>query len=216
MPEPNVRKLSRKERERQAHRREILQAAERVMVQKGYHLATVEEIAQQAEFAVGTIYNFFKSKADLYNHVVEGIAREFMDAFQRRVLTRADAGEGIAGLIELRLTHFEDHRGFFRVFFETSPGGRADPALVLPPNVVDLYDQYIEQVTGLFAEYVKGGPLEGADPLYVALAFEAIINAFVAYWSRREPSEPLGVRVAKMKQALLGWFRRGYFEHQAD
>ena len=64
-------KMTRKERERERHRREMLEAAERVFVRKGYHDATVEEIAQEAEFAVGTLYNFFKGKDDLYARVVE-------------------------------------------------------------------------------------------------------------------------------------------------
>ena len=134
MSDEVARKLSRKERERQAHRREMLEAAERVFVRKGYHGATVEEIAQEAEFAVGTLYNFFKSKEEMYAEVIRKIAEDFQDVFERQVLTRDRPQEAIGALIELRLKYFDDHRGFFRVFFETSPGSRIDPsrALVRP------------------------------------------------------------------------------------
>jgi len=59
------RRLSRRDRERERHRQEILEAAERVFVREGYHAATVEAIAREAEFGIGTIYNFFQSKEDL-------------------------------------------------------------------------------------------------------------------------------------------------------
>lgn len=209
MPDEVARKLSRKERERQAHRREMLEAAERVFVRKGYHGATVEEIAQEAEFAVGTLYNFFKSKEEMYAEVIRKIAEDFLDVFERQVLTRDRPQEAVGALIELRLKYFDAHRGFFRVFFETSPGSRIDPARALPGGCVGLYDRYVEAVTGIFDRGVKDGSFDTLDPFYLTMCFEGIINAFVAYWSRREPTEPLDVRIEKIKDAFIGRIRVG-------
>ena len=207
--EGNWKTLPRKERERQIHQREILEAAERVFVRKGYHFATVDEIAEDAEFAVGTIYKFFPSKEELYLHVVEKIAREFMELFEPDVLGKSNADEAIGALIKLRLSHFEDHRGFFRVFFETSPGSRIDPARALPNDCAKLYDQYISTVSGLFEKGVKEGSFENLDPLYLTLCLEGIINAFVSYWAKREPAEPLEVRINKLRDAFLGRIHLG-------
>jgi len=201
-------KLSRKERERQRHRQEILEAAERVFVRKGYHGATVEEIAQEAEFAVGTIYNFFKGKDDLYARVIEGIAQDFMEQFETKVLSLADPESAIAALIELRLTHFEDHRGFFRVFLEAAPASRVDAARAFPKDCAALYERYMRTVTEIFRRGISQGVFDETDPLYLALCMEGIVNAFVAYWSKREPTEPLAVRVEKMKREFLGRVRR--------
>ena len=196
-------KPTRKERERERHRREILEAAERVFVRKGYHLATVEQIAHEAEFAIGTIYNFFRTKEDLYSQVIQKIAADFMSVFEQKVLIKSEPTEAIAALIELRLTHFEEHRGFVRVFLETTPGSRLDPARAFPPSCAEIYDRYIESVSQLFERGVGDGSFDKLDPLYLTLCLEGIINAFMAYWSRRPPSEPLAVRVEKMKHAFL-------------
>jgi len=201
-------KLSRKERERERHRLEMLEAAERVFVRKGYHTATVEEIAEEAEFAVGTLYNFFKGKDDLYARVVERIARDLMSLLEEQVLEEPDPDVAIATLIELRLTHFEEHRGLIRVFLETSPASRLDPARALPESCADMYERYVEAVSAIFARGVRNGQFEDFDPLYLTLCLEGIINAFVAYWSRREPEEPLAQRVEKMKDVFLGRLRR--------
>ena len=56
----------------------------------------------------------------------------------------------------------------------------------------------------LFARGIAQGTFDEADPLYLTLCLEGIINAFVAYWSRNEPTEPLAVRIAKMKREFLG------------
>lgn len=57
---------SRKERERERHRNEIVKAAEDLFISQGYEETTMKEIAQNAEFAKGTLYNYFDSKEDLY------------------------------------------------------------------------------------------------------------------------------------------------------
>jgi AcrR family transcriptional regulator len=50
----------------QAERRtQILDAATQVFAEKGFHRATIPDIARRAEIAVGTIYIYFPSKADL-------------------------------------------------------------------------------------------------------------------------------------------------------
>jgi len=48
-----------------ARRAQILEAAVKVFAAKGYHRATIPDIAKEARIAVGTIYNYFGKKDDL-------------------------------------------------------------------------------------------------------------------------------------------------------
>lgn len=52
--------LGRRERERRMRRRAMLEAAQAVFAEKGYTHATLDEIAQRAEFGKGTLYNYFE------------------------------------------------------------------------------------------------------------------------------------------------------------
>ncbi len=63
-------KLSRKEKERQLHREEIGQVAVEMFSQKGFSNTTVQEIAKNADFSIGTVYNLFGSKERLYKFVI--------------------------------------------------------------------------------------------------------------------------------------------------
>jgi len=56
----------RKERERKMRRRQIMDAAKKVFASKGFGGATIESIAEEAEFSPATIYLYFKSKDDLF------------------------------------------------------------------------------------------------------------------------------------------------------
>jgi AcrR family transcriptional regulator len=56
----------RKEREKERRRQQIMVAAKRVFVEKGFGRATMEDIANEAELSAGTIYLYFKNKDELY------------------------------------------------------------------------------------------------------------------------------------------------------
>lgn len=60
MPSSTDSSLSRRERERRTRRRAMLDAAQSVFAEKGYARATLEEIADRAEFGKGTLYNYFE------------------------------------------------------------------------------------------------------------------------------------------------------------
>lgn len=62
--------LTRKERERQFRRQEIMDAAETLFAEKGFHGTTLDDIAEAAEFGKGTIYNYFESKEEIYRTII--------------------------------------------------------------------------------------------------------------------------------------------------
>lgn len=198
-----VEPMSRKDRERERHRQEIVRAAERIFAQKGYQAATIEEIAREAEFAVGTLYNLFKGKEELYSRVIESFVRQFMTDFELKVVSEDDPEKAIAALIALRLAHYDEHREFIRIALELSPCGRTDPARVLPEEVRGLHERYVDAVTAIYRRGIERGTFDVSDPLYYTLSMEGIINAFISYWSRNEPADPLAVRIGKVQREFL-------------
>lgn len=80
--------LQRKERERLARRKDIMQAARSVFAKHGYKNATLEQIARRAEFAKGTFYNYFESKSDIFQEILVSL----LD--QMAVVARQTMNEG--------------------------------------------------------------------------------------------------------------------------
>lgn len=68
-------RVPRRERERLRHRQEILEAARKVVAQRGIDGLTVEQVAREADFAVGSIYRHFRSKEEL----IEVVLGELME-----------------------------------------------------------------------------------------------------------------------------------------
>jgi len=70
--------LSRKERERLAREAEIIAAAERLFIAKGFDNTTMDEIAKAAEFTKRTVYQYFTSKENLfYGVLINGLKQLF-------------------------------------------------------------------------------------------------------------------------------------------
>lgn len=199
----NTKKPSRREREKLAHESEILAAAERVFVSKGFDHATIEEIAKEAEFSVGAIYNFFDGKEDLCGKVITKIIEEFLVVFRDKVLFEQDLMGAIEALIDLRVRHVQEHGAFFRLFLESQPGAGIEPDGALPRHCRELYDNYIQEVGTIFKKAIKRGLVRKMDPVYAALSLEGIINAFAAYWNRQGNSESAEERIRHIRQNYL-------------
>jgi len=194
-------KLGRREYERIVHRQTMLEAAERVFARKGFREATLGEIAQEADFGVGTFYNFFKSKEDLYTQVLAGIVLRFMTEFERDVQKRDNPTEALSALIDLRLRFFTQHREFFRFFFEQSVAG-----VSLTKDHLKFRIQYQKVVSHIFASGIQRGIFDPMDPLYAAICLDGMLNAIVRYWSTLSAREPPATQVKEIKRSVLDRF----------
>ncbi|MDP3445289.1 MAG: TetR/AcrR family transcriptional regulator [Ignavibacteria bacterium] len=79
----NQNNLSRKEREKLQKRSEILKAAKKLFASKGFNSATLDDIAMEAEFGKGTIYNYFSSKDEIIKVIVEDVLVSNLEAIKK-------------------------------------------------------------------------------------------------------------------------------------
>lgn len=72
MPEPDpIPSSTRRDRQIQRKRQEILAAATQVFAQKGYASATTKDIANEADLGESTLYNYFESKREILLAILE-------------------------------------------------------------------------------------------------------------------------------------------------
>jgi AcrR family transcriptional regulator len=73
---------NKRERSKTANRDAILDSAARVFEQMGYEGATVRDIIRGTPLAAGTFYNYFKSKAEVFEALAEDRAQRFLPLLQ--------------------------------------------------------------------------------------------------------------------------------------
>ena len=82
---------------------EILDAGWEIFTQKGYDAATIPEIAKRAGVAVGTIYNYYPNKRELFIAVVKSVILSpmFLDLIEK--LSEQNLDEIFQSIMENRL-----------------------------------------------------------------------------------------------------------------
>lgn len=73
---------------KQRRRRRIVEAAVEAFNRKGFSATTMQEIAEGADLAVGTLYNYFPSKNDLLVGIIEGQMEEIRRIDVRELVVR--------------------------------------------------------------------------------------------------------------------------------
>lgn len=63
-------------------RHKLLEAAQEIFLEKGFHAASMSDIAKKAEVSPPHIYNFYKNKADLAMAVQERMNQEIFDTLK--------------------------------------------------------------------------------------------------------------------------------------
>jgi len=108
---------SKKEVVSQFRQSEIITAARKVFAGKGYLAATVDEIAQRASLAKGTIYVYFDSKEQIYNAVMS----DDLEALRVLTIEKIEAAgtvlQKVSAYINARFEYCEQRRDFFRIMY---------------------------------------------------------------------------------------------------
>src|SRR5258708_38907969 len=109
---------SRRDEARALFRNAILDAAEAVIADRGFHAARIHDIAERARIAVGTVYNHFRTKEEVLRALLEerseGLRRELAPAsgepasFEKKLTAR----------LSRVLAYVDRHRSFFLVALE--------------------------------------------------------------------------------------------------
>jgi len=139
--------LSRKERDRQLRKSDILTAAERIFALRGFYQATMQDIAKEAQYAIGTVYLYFKDKDSLYLSLLDEKLRDLFFIIEEEVKKVHDAEDKLKVFIRESLIFFEKNQDFFRIFLLEKSKGQAIKDAKLSRSAVVM--QHIEFATGL-------------------------------------------------------------------
>ena len=106
----------RQDRERQAVRQAILDAARDLFVDEGYRNVSIRKIAERIEYSPAAIYSYFPSKDDIFFALAEEGFRR-LDAQVRGVRNSADPLEEMRNVWWAYYEFSKEHREFFELMF---------------------------------------------------------------------------------------------------
>lgn len=189
--------LPRRERERLRQREELLSAARDLFAEKGYHNVSMHEIAQKAEFAVGTLYKFFKDKEDLYKALIRSRAEKF-HALLKAVLTQPgseDAISVIKNYVAAKTALLTGGAAMLRLYFAETRGASFNLRSGLDQEIRKLYDDVLEALADVFRTGIRKKVFRPLDPYYMAVALESLTNGFLQCWIEDPERHPYEANV---------------------
>ena len=178
---PNPR-AERKQREYEARREEILLAAERKFSQNGFFKTSMAEIAEAAQFAMGTVYRFFKSKEDIYISLVEAKVEELLRLLEEATHSRLPAQEKLRAVIQVKLAFADQNRAFFRIYVSEWSGFEWTVKSAFGERVWKRYLAQIDLVANLIKEGIKTGEFRKVNAKDTSLAFHGMLNSTIYLW----------------------------------
>jgi len=160
MDDPRLKGPLRDRRERRIdrRRREIIDAAVKIIAEQGYANATTKAIADAADMAEGTLYNYFESKRD----ILLGILRQF----QQEADELLDEIEGLKGaadpvaIVEWALNLLLTRLPFTRVLLAES---WTDDEL-LRGHAIERVTGVYQRVKSFIVGQMKSGAFRTVDP----------------------------------------------------
>ncbi|MEW5984131.1 MAG: TetR/AcrR family transcriptional regulator [Acidobacteriota bacterium] len=168
----------RKLRHREADLAGLLSAAERVFSDRGYHATSIRDIAREAGFSVGGVYQFFASKDELYLRVVEEQWEHFFELLSQALLAETSRSRLLA-LSNAMFRAFEERRGFFKLFL--SERGRLSAAFTseIAARVGQHTRRLRRHIVELMAQCVADGVLRPLEPELLASAYMGMVHSCI-------------------------------------
>jgi AcrR family transcriptional regulator len=106
------------ERRRQQTRDYLLRAAEQVFAERGFHGASLDEVASVAGFTKGAVYSNFKNKEDLFLALLESRYEHEMKVLRETLETPDDPPEAHFGDFVALMREQDDSGGWDRLYLE--------------------------------------------------------------------------------------------------
>jgi len=175
--------MNRRERERRRHRAEILDAAEAVFAEKGFHGSTIEDIAVRAEFAVGTLYNFFASKEQLYQSLIAQRVELMCAKGNKRLDEASDPVSFVRAYVKGKIELTEQYHRFLKIYTQERMGDRFSNNELWREKVGPGIQQLRERLADAFRGGIEQGLFRGdLTPQDMAIALDGLSDGFMFEW----------------------------------
>ena len=171
----------------------ILEAARKVFADKGFHEATVEDIAEAAGVAKGTVYLYYQSKRDIYFAALKFGISQMYSSLLGEVKKFSTPEEKLRALIGAKLAYFDENRDFFRIYYSelgnipsAHPGG-------IDSEFKELYQEQARLVETILKEGTRKKVVRNLRTEQTAFAISDIIRGVVTHrilgWSKSKLSQ---------------------------
>ena len=132
-------------------RRQIIDGAIQVFTAKGFHSATVREIADAAGLTMGSLYNYIRSKEDIVYFVYDYITKVLRDEVKEAIADMTDPEERLKTALRQNLNSIYENQDVVMFIYKASTFLDRESL----HEVLARETEYIELFENLLRDYFK-------------------------------------------------------------
>ena len=164
-----------REQNREAKRERIIMAAVRVFAERGYQAGKMEDIAAEAGIAKGTVYEYFNSKLELLQEIMQITIEKYLGRFGDIETTQMSLQEWLHFIITVHHSYAMEHQYLIRILCRDIPW--YDP--VVEEWFIKIDDMRSAVVERKIEQAIERGELR---PVKVTIAAQILILAMESAW----------------------------------
>lgn len=150
----------------------ILKAALQIFAEEGFTRATMDEIAQTAKVAKGTLFYRFKSKEELFVHVIQWAMDSLIETYERATKNLTGSIDRLQAAIEIQTKLSFEHPEFAKLLL-SEVWGKQDRQHLFRVSL----RRYLDILESIIAEGITNREFRKVEP---ALLSAAIIGMTAA------------------------------------
>ena len=190
-------------------RRAVIElAATEVFAERGYHGASMEEIARRSGIAVPVLYDHFSSKRELHRRLLDRHFAELRALWREQIAGDLSGGARMAGALDAWFAYVESHPYAWRMLFAETSG---DPEVAAIHRSVAAESR--AALLPLLAAQRGAREIAGSDDVEAIDMLWEVVRAVLqglALWWHDHPHVPRERIVATAMGALwIGFERAG-------
>lgn len=169
-------KLPRKEREKLLHREEIMEAALSLFSSKGFHNVSMQDIASESEFGVGTLYHFFEGKEQLFVELMKAAIEKIGQLFIPILDSKQQEQKKLSEFIRVHVDMIEGNVEFIKLYI--SQYGMSTSVNPMLKDISNLKTTVAAKLESVIKAGIQKQIFRRVHPEIVALSLRATLEAF--------------------------------------
>lgn len=186
-------------RDKELTRERILEAAEKLFAEKGFHETAMDEIVQAARVSKGGVYFHFPSKEDLFFALLDKLANALQRDVQQEIARRSGAVNKIQGALEVVLRTLSGKRRLAQILLRQGYG--LGPAF--ERKRLEIYSRFAKLIQENLDQAVTEGSIPPIHTEITAYAWLGAINELVLRWIYTGKPDPLTEALPALSEIFL-------------
>ncbi len=155
-----------------------MDAAQAIVVKKGYDQSRMDDIVKIAQLSKGAIYWYYKSKKDVYLSLIDYWFNEYSEGILENFNDSDSASMQLKSLFNYFVDQFEKNPDTFKIMVEFWRTAGLDQDF--NDKLQEIYSQFLEYIIDIIKNGINNGEFKKVNPRITALSI--LINIEGIHW----------------------------------